>query len=70
MPTFLQHLYDKYLPLNEGKIYVSEPDLVELEPNSFSICIVTVDGQVYTVGDSEKPFLIQSISKVFAYGMA
>ncbi len=70
LPSFLQHLYDKYLPLQEGKIYVSEPDLVEHDPNCFSICIVTVDGTVYTVGESEKPFLIQSISKVFAYGMA
>ncbi|MGK7878805.1 MAG: glutaminase A [Crocosphaera sp.] len=70
LPSFLQHLYDKYLPLNQGNIYVSEPGLFELDPNYFSICIVTVDGQIYTVGDSEKPFLIQSISKVFAYGMA
>ncbi len=70
LPSFLHHLYAKYLPLTEGQIYVSEPDLVEIDPNWFSICIVTVDGQVYTVGNSEKSFLIQSISKVFAYGMA
>lgn len=70
LPNFLQHLYKKYLPLTEGKIYVSEPDLMDIDPNWFSISIVTVDGQVYTVGDSEQSFLIQSISKVFAYGLA
>ncbi|MDJ0509940.1 MAG: glutaminase A [Crocosphaera sp.] len=68
--VFLQYLYDKYLPLKKGKIYVSEPDLVDIDPNWFSISIVTVDGRVYTVGDSEQSFLIQSISKVFAYGLA
>ncbi|MGP0128493.1 MAG: glutaminase [cyanobacterium endosymbiont of Rhopalodia musculus] len=30
------------------------------------MCLATV----YMVGDWEKPFLIQSISKVFVYGMA
>ncbi|MGK7940921.1 MAG: glutaminase A [Crocosphaera sp.] len=70
LPSFLHHLYAKYLPLSEGKIYVSEPDLVDIDANWFSICIVTIDGQVYTVGDSEQSFLIQSISKVFAYGLA
>lgn len=70
IPSFLEHLYHKYLPWTEGKIYVSEPDLFQVNPDWFSICIVTVDGKVYTVGDSEQSFLIQSISKVFAYGMA
>ncbi|MGB5593777.1 MAG: glutaminase A [Crocosphaera sp.] len=68
--NYLQDLYQKYLPLNEGEIYISEPDLVAINPNWFAICIVTVDGQVYTAGDIEQTFLIQSISKVFAYGMA
>ena len=68
--TDLRELHRQYLPLRQGKIYVSEPDLVEINPDWFGICVVTVDGQVYTVGDWEQPFLIQSISKVFAYGLA
>ncbi|MEM7557132.1 MAG: glutaminase A [Cyanobacteria bacterium P01_A01_bin.84] len=68
--SFLQELYNKYLPLNQGKIYISEPDLVDIRPEWFGISIVTVDGQIYSVGDWELPFLIQSISKVFAYGLA
>lgn len=67
---FLQSIYNKYLPLSKGEIYVSEPNLFEIDSDWFAICLATVDGQVYTVGDWEKPFLIQSISKVFAYGMA
>ena len=68
--TDLRELHHQYLPLRQGKIYVSEPDLVEINPDWFGICVVTVDGQVYTVGDWEQPFLIQSTSKVFAYGLA
>ena len=33
--------------------------------NLFGIALVTVDGQVYTVGDVDQLFSIQSISKVF-----
>lgn len=32
--------------------------------------MITVDGQVYEVGDYNQLFTIQSISKVFVYGMA
>ncbi|MEO1559306.1 MAG: glutaminase A, partial [Cyanobacteria bacterium J06632_19] len=68
--AFLRELHCKYLPLKDGKSYVSEPDLVDVNPDWFAICIATVDGQVYCVGDWEESFLIQSISKVFAYGLA
>lgn len=67
---FLRELHRKYLPLRDGKVYVSEPGLKEINPDWFAICIATIDGQVYTVGDWEESFLIQSISKVFAYGLA
>lgn len=68
--TFLQELHSKYLPLRDGKVYVSEPGLVEINPDWFAICVATVDGEVYCVGDCKESFLIQSISKVFAYGLA
>ncbi|MGB3759665.1 MAG: glutaminase A [Rivularia sp. (in: cyanobacteria)] len=67
---FLRELHCKYLPLRDGKVYVSEPGLKEINPDWFAICIATIDGQIYTVGDWEESFLIQSISKVFAYGLA
>ncbi|MGF1480272.1 MAG: glutaminase A [Cyanophyceae cyanobacterium] len=70
LTVFLEQLYEQYLPLRNGKIYVSEPNLVEISPDWFALCAVTVDGQVCAVGDWEQPFLIQSISKVFAYGLA
>ncbi len=66
----LEQLHAKYLPLRDGKIYVSEPDLANIDPDWFGICIATVDGRIYEVGNSHQSFLIQSISKVFAYGLA
>ncbi|QZS55907.1 glutaminase A [Rhodococcus opacus] len=46
------------------------PELAAVAPDSFGICIATVDGFVYEVGDTRLPFTIQSISKPFTYALA
>jgi len=68
--SFLEELYLKYRDLKEGAVASYIPELAKADPDWFSICVVTVDGQVFEVGDSSQLFTIQSISKVFAYGMA
>ena len=40
------------------------------ESDRFAICLATVDGEIYTAGDHDVPFALQSISKVFAYALA
>lgn len=67
---FIEELYLKYRNLKEGAVARYIPELAKADPDWFSICVVTVDGQVFEVGDSSQLFTIQSISKVFAYGMA
>jgi len=54
----------------DGNCYNVAPDVFSVDPQSHAICITTVDGRRYTAGDRHAPFLIQSISKVFAYGLA
>ncbi|MDB9447621.1 glutaminase A [Anabaena sp. CS-542/02] len=66
----LNDLYSQYKLLKEGKLANYIPELAKVNPELFSICIVTVDGQRYEVGDNQHQFTIQSISKVFAYGLA
>ncbi len=46
------------------------PELGKADPDWFGICLATIDGHVYEVGDSRQPFTIQSISKPFVYGIA
>ncbi len=70
LSEFLQRLYEQYLPLNQGRIYTSEPNLAAIDRDWFGISVATATGQVYSVGNWDIPFLIQSISKVFAYGLA
>lgn len=66
----LKELHSQYKLLREGAVAKYIPELAKANPDLFSICIVTVDGQIYKVGDYDQLFTIQSISKVFAYGLA
>lgn len=68
--TFLNTLHDRYQPLDKGQLASYIPELTKADPNWFAISVVTVDGRVFQVGDVDQKFTIQSISKVFVYGMA
>ncbi len=67
---FLDDLYSKYKLTADGGVANYIPELAKVNPDLFSICIVTVNGDVYRVGDFSHLFTIQSISKVFVYGLA
>lgn len=70
LSTFLDELHQTYRSLNDGAIASYIPELTKADPSWFGISIVTTDGQVFEVGDVQQTFTIQSISKVFTYGMA
>ena len=53
-----------------GDVATYIPELGRADPEHFAICVATVDGHVYAVGDTDVPFTIQSISKPFVYGLA
>ncbi|MEA5532949.1 glutaminase A [Crocosphaera sp. XPORK-15E] len=68
--SYLNELYEKYESLNDGTVADYIPELALAKPDWFGICIVTVDGQVFDVGNCDQLFTIQSISKAFIYGLA
>jgi glutaminase len=57
--------YDRYSSLKEGSNADYIPALKKVDPNLFGIVLITVDGQVHTIGDVKSEVSIQSISKVF-----
>jgi glutaminase len=63
--TALDAAHAKYKGLKEGANADYIPALAKVPPDLFGVALVTVDGQVYTVGDVDALFSIQSISKVF-----
>lgn len=68
--SYLEKLHAQLLPLKGGTLASYIPELAKVDPDQFAICLVTTDGVAYTVGDSEQPFTIQSISKAFVYAAA
>ena len=67
---YLGRLLDEYRELDEGEVATYIPELGRADPRWFGICVVTADGHVYEVGDTDLEFTIQSISKPFVFGMA
>jgi glutaminase len=67
---YLKNILAEVSEINSGVVASYIPELSRVDPNLFGISIVTVDGHVYQVGDTQHPFTIQSISKPFVYGLA
>lgn len=61
----LSEAHKKFKDLKDGKNADYIPALKKVPSELFGIALVTVDGKVYTAGDIDKQFSIQSISKVF-----
>ncbi len=53
-----------------GKVADYIPSLGSVSPQHFGIAVVDEDGRVFTAGDADQPFSIQSVSKVFTLTMA
>jgi len=66
----LKQTHEQFKGGTDGHCYNIIPDVFPVDENAFAISITTVDGRRFGVGDQAAPFLIQSMSKVFAYGLA
>jgi glutaminase A len=66
----LREIHQKYRDLDAGEIYSSGSGLDSGDKDHFGISAVLTDGTICEAGDSRADFLIQSVSKLFAYGLA
>ena len=63
LQTYLVDLHASLKGLDDGAVATYIPELAKVDPNEFGICLVTMDGVAYGVGDVDALFTIQSISK-------
>jgi glutaminase len=66
----IEALHRTYQPLTDGEVATYIPELSQVNPEHFGICLATAAGQVFMTGDCEVPFTIQSVSKPFVFGLA
>ena len=55
---------------DRGEVATYIPELARVDPKAFGIAVIDADGHVAVAGDSDVPFSIQSISKVFTLTLA
>lgn len=68
--AWLERLHESLRDDDSGAVADYIPELGTADPAAFGIAVATVDGALYEVGDSRRPFTIQSISKPLAYALA
>lgn len=67
---YLHALLERHAGNDAGEVATYIPELASVDPGLFGICLATVDGALYEVGDTREPFTIQSMSKPLTYGLA
>jgi glutaminase len=55
---------------NQGSVADYIPQLARVNPDSFAVSVCTVDGQVFSIGDYNVPFSMQSAHKPINYAIA
>jgi glutaminase len=70
LQDIINGVYKKYKDVDDGAVATYIPELGKANPKDFGICLATVDGHIFTAGDWEQEFTIQSMCKPFAFQMA
>jgi glutaminase len=52
-----------------GQVADYIPALASVDPDAFGMAVATSDGEIYGVGQVERPFSIQSVSKLFSLAL-
>jgi glutaminase len=55
---------------DRGEVATYIPELARVGPSAFGIAVIDADGRIACAGDSDAPFSIQSVSKVFTFTLA
>ncbi|XP_012273140.1 glutaminase liver isoform, mitochondrial isoform X2 [Orussus abietinus] len=70
---FTKHIEDFYWKCKtntEGKVAAYIPQLARMSPDYWGVSVCTIDGQRFSIGDTNIPFTLQSCSKPLTYAIA
>ena len=70
VPDYLLEIRDACSNGDAGRLADYIPELAAVDPDRFAVAACTMDGIVYTAGDADAEFTIQSMSKPFVYALA
>jgi glutaminase len=67
--AILEEVYDRCSNVRDGAVADYIPALADASPDLFGAAIVNVYGRVHRIGDADRPFSIQSVSKPFVFAL-
>lgn len=70
IPFYLEEILDQVRGNNGGQVADYIPELANADISQLGVAMCTTSGHVYSAGDADVEFTIQSISKPFVYAMA
>lgn len=70
VPEYLERILDLVRDDTSGEVADYIEDLRDADPDKLAVALCTTSGHLYSVGDDDVEFSIQSISKPFAYALA
>ena len=70
VPDYLLEIRNACSVGEDGELASYIPELAAVDPDRFAVSACTLDGVVYTAGDADAEFTIQSMSKPFVYALA
>ena len=67
--ALVAHAYEEFRTNDEGEVSKVYPSLAIVDPNSFGLCVTSVSGATYAIGDADLEFSIMSVSKPFVFAL-
>lgn len=66
----IEEIYWKCKSNTDGKVASYIPQLARVNPEFWGVSVCTIDGQRFSIGDTNIPFTLQSCSKPLTYAIA
>lgn len=70
IPEYFEEILNSVREDISGEVAQYIPQLKAADPNPLALAMCTVDGHIYSAGDDQTEFTMQSLSKPFAYALA
>jgi glutaminase len=61
--------YERFRHVDEGAVADYIPALAAASPSAFGVCVAGVRGRLFSIGDADQEFAIESISKLFVFAL-
>lgn len=69
LQVLLDEAHERYRGVHEGQVADYIPALADADPDGFGACVAGVGGALFSVGDAQVEFSIQSVSKPFVFAL-